>query len=368
MKVISTQGQYNIFPNHVKVYDVLPVRNYILRFSKMQGFYLEEYHNFEIKVDKIYGGYTKKVEKTFRTFEVFNKNLGVLLSGEKGMGKSLFSKLLCIKSTENNYPVIVVDQYIVGLESFLDSIEQEVVILFDEFEKTFKNENIEGVNPQEKMLSLFDGTSNGKKMFIATCNNIHKLNDFLINRTGRFHYHFRFQYPDVNEVKEYLKDNLKNEYHNEIKNIIPFVSKVNLNYDCLSAIVFEINQGESFSSAIKDLNIMDYEDVRYDLVLYHGDNQYCQAKDANINLFEDEIEIEYLRNEKNEWSIFGIRFKPNEIQYSSIDNIMFVDGKNIQVIYDEDDLGETEIEKINNLKLNRLQLKKVDNKNFKYTV
>lgn len=34
-------------------------------------------------------------------------------------------------------PVIVVDSPIPGISNFLSSIEQEVVIIFDEFEKTF---------------------------------------------------------------------------------------------------------------------------------------------------------------------------------------------------------------------------------------
>ena len=40
------------------------------------------------------------------------------------------------------------------------------------------------------MLSLFDGLDNGKKLFVITCNEVERLNAYLLNRPGRFHYHF----------------------------------------------------------------------------------------------------------------------------------------------------------------------------------
>jgi len=159
----------------------------------------------EIKESKIYGIHTEKVKKVLKTFTSFERNLGVILSGDKGIGKSLFAKLVCIEAIGKGYPVIVVDRYIPGIDSYLNSIEQEVVVLFDEFDKTFCNNDNNGISPQTLMLSLFDGISVGKKLFLITCNEIRKLNDYLINRPGRFHYHFRFDYPSYEEIQEYLQ-------------------------------------------------------------------------------------------------------------------------------------------------------------------
>ena len=41
-------------------------------------------------------------------------------------------------------PLIIIDTYIQGIASYIESIEQEVMVLFDEFDKTFgevKSEN-----------------------------------------------------------------------------------------------------------------------------------------------------------------------------------------------------------------------------------
>ena len=46
------------------------------------------------------------------------------------------------------------------------------------------------------------------------------------------------------------------------------IRRVDLNYDCLRAIVFEINSGESFRSAIEDLNIVNLSQEHYDLTIF----------------------------------------------------------------------------------------------------
>ena len=47
---------------------------------------------------KIYGVHTEKVFKVLNSFEKVNRSLGVILSGDKGIGKSLFAKLLAIEA------------------------------------------------------------------------------------------------------------------------------------------------------------------------------------------------------------------------------------------------------------------------------
>lgn len=80
----------------------------------------------------------------------------------------------------------------------------------------------------------------GKKLFLITCNEIRKLNDYLINRLSRFHYHFRFNYPSYKEIREYLHDKLEERYYGKIEGVVAFSRKVNLNYDCLRTIAYEI--------------------------------------------------------------------------------------------------------------------------------
>ena len=117
--------------------------------------------------EKIYGNHEEKLNKVLKTFKTFERSLGIILSGEKGIGKSLFAKLLSIEMIKNNIPVIICDQYIPGIANFIQTIDQEVLILFDEFDKTFFSGDRDSIgDPQTEMLTLFDGLSMGKKLFV----------------------------------------------------------------------------------------------------------------------------------------------------------------------------------------------------------
>lgn len=95
----------------------------------MTGFYLEKHADIEINEDKIYGVHMEKVNKVLNAFPNFNKNLGVILSGAKGIGKSLFSKILAVEAVKKGLPVIIVDTYIPGIANFIEEIEQEVLVM-----------------------------------------------------------------------------------------------------------------------------------------------------------------------------------------------------------------------------------------------
>ena len=74
------------------------------------------------------------------------------------------------------------------------------------------------------------------------------MNNFIINRPGRFHYHFILGNPNPDEIKEYMTDKLNPEYHYLIKKLIGFSMNVDLTYDVLRAIAFELNNGIEFET------------------------------------------------------------------------------------------------------------------------
>ena len=216
------------------------------------------------------------------SFEGFSRSLGVILSGDKGIGKPLFAKKLCEAAVSIGYPVVIVDACLPGIARFIESIEQECVVLFDEFDKTFRSNRDN--DDQAALLSLFDGTSGGKKLFVVTCNELYGLNNYIVNRPGRFHYHFRFDYPAPEDIREYLTDKLAPEHHGQIDKVIEFSRKISLNYDCLRAISFELSTGASFADAIADLNIMTTEDEEYKvhLVLDNGKSFHNLRYSTNL--------------------------------------------------------------------------------------
>ena len=90
MKVISTGSKFDIYPDNLKSYDKLPADYYVVRYIEKQGvFFLEKYSEFKITDTKIYGIHEQKADKVLDSFADFKRNLGVILSGDKGIGKSL---------------------------------------------------------------------------------------------------------------------------------------------------------------------------------------------------------------------------------------------------------------------------------------
>lgn len=367
MKAISIGRRYEIYDDSLKTYDELPAQTYIVKFSKMSGFYLEEYSEFEIKEDKIYGIHKEKADKVLRAFKRFDRSLGVILSGDKGIGKSLFAKLLSIESIKKGLPVIIVDSFVPGIANYLEDIKQEVVVLFDEFDKTFANirtgEN--EADPQAGLLSLFDGISQGKKLFIITCNEIRKLNDYLINRPGRFHYHFRFEYPCAEEIKVYLEDKLEEKYHDEIDKVIVFSKKIDLNYDCLRAIAFELNSGEPFKDAIKDLNIVNTRSERYNIILYLKNGQTFTNKNRYLDLFGTD-EFEYMELYGVNGDMIYVEFNPADCKFDSFKGANIINPADFKLSGDDD--CPEDLEKLKVLEPDYIAITKCQDKSIHYTV
>lgn len=318
MKAISIGAKYEIYDDSLKAYDKLPAKTYTVRFSKMSGFFLEARTDLVVR-EKIYGVHPEKADKVLAAFAMFERNLGVILSGDKGIGKSLFARVLSAKAVEAGYPVIIIDQFVPGIASYIEAIDQEAVFLFDEFDKTFgsiqpgENE----ADPQSRLLSLFDGTADGKKLFIITCNSLYKLSDYLVNRPGRFHYHFRFEYPSAEEIREYLTDKLAPRYQGEIEKVILFSKKVALNYDCLRAIAFELSLGAPFETAIQDINIINTREEVYNITLHFSNGVTMNARQCRLDLFnEDSRENISLFDDKGR-NMVTVEFAPSECVYDT---------------------------------------------------
>ena len=334
MKIIETGTTYKVYGEDLVVLDNLPAQTYKVGCGQFTGFFLEKQHDLEIKENKIYGVHEEKANKVLSRFEKSRKNLGVILSGDKGIGKSLFARLLAQKAIQNGIPVILVDDFIPGIDDFLNDIKNEVLVLFDEFDKTFARSKDK--DPQSKMLSLFDGTSSGKKLFVVTCNNYRDLNEYLINRPGRFHFHFRFEYPTADEVKDYLRDKLDGKYHSEINKVASFSRKIKLNYDCLSAIALELNEGETFEDAIKDLNIVNASERenRYNIKLFTEEGIVFTTDNVALDLFGGENNS--LRVDDVAGNSVYLKFKSNSVVFDNKTNMFSVSNDKINVTYDDD--------------------------------
>lgn len=366
MNIIKTEKTYKVYGEDLTVLDTLPAYTYKVGYSDLGGFFLEKLDNLEVKENKVYGEHEQKALKVMNRFAESRKNLGVILSGDKGIGKSLFSRLLSQMAISSGMPVILVDDYNTGLGDFINSIKMETMVLFDEFDKNFAGREDNGV--QAKMLSLFDGTSNGKKLFVITCNSYSKLSEYLVNRPGRFHFQFRFNYPSVKDVTEYLQNNVGEEFHSEIAKVVSFATKTRLNYDCLSAIALELNSGEKFEDAIRDLNILnDGMNGNYNLLLPTVEGVIFEKNNIKVNFFNGDEIRHWLCGPKG--VNVCIKFKSADAIYDrDTEKIFLPEGKFIVSFDDENFLNKEEEEYYKNLHYKSVEISRYVGSDIHYKV
>lgn len=377
MNIVNAGGTFRVYGEDVHTFTKLPIATYAVGFTKDSGFFLYPHLDLETKEDTVYGKHEARADKILKSFDKADRNFGVIFSGKKGTGKSLLARTLAEKGLSIGLPVIVVDIAIPGIANFLASIEQEVIIIFDEFEKVFKS--TEQYDPQVELLGLFDGVNNGKKLFVITCNETKSLNEFLVNRPGRFHYHFNITAPSTDEIIAYMHDKLGNGYEEEIEKLIKISAINELSYDVLRAIVFELKQGYTIEESLEDLNIEYDGDYRFDVkvTLSNGQNysrysQYIALQDKTY------VYSEWFRSHEKDSPPIGCSFSAKDIVIK--DGVLFIPGNKCQLTLDPDDfLSQTKERNWNEAKelaqkfeqevhIKSVTLNKIVSASTKYTV
>lgn len=257
----------NLIPRSTTISPSMPAGTYTFHFDQNRGLWLEACDAVPAVTCKVYGDTARRVEKSWAAFKRRTGNTGVLLSGEPGMGKSMFIKLICEKAYAEGIPVILLKSNFPGVTDYLAKITSEVLVVMDEFEKNFRdlNSDSEDNHAQDSFLSLMDGMTDGKKMFIAAVNETWKLNKFMINRPGRFLYHYKFGYLSQQEICEFIEDRVSSPEHRTFLETALLAHDVN--YDSLAAICSEINAGMDPQETLDDLNLSEDMTQAYDAVV-----------------------------------------------------------------------------------------------------
>jgi DNA-directed RNA polymerase subunit F len=216
------------------------------------GHFLTKYHEKYVFPYKVYGVNRTFIDRVDLTYQKTTGNLGVLMNGVKGTGKSVTSEQICNRFMEmHNMPVILINQRINGLIEFLASIDQDIVVFVDEYEKVFVNED--GRANSTEILTLMDGAlkSEHRRLFLFTTNN-KRIDDNLLERPGRIRYVKEFVDLDRTTIEELVDDLLTNKERREA--CVEYISKLQkITIDIVKAVITEVNIHDENPDAFADI-------------------------------------------------------------------------------------------------------------------
>ena len=311
------------------LHEALPAGNYIIKENPMSGeLYLEHISDFEIK-GKTYGDHMTNCRRILDTFGDRPATTGVMLTGEKGSGKSLLAKAVSIEGAKTGIPTIVINAPYHGdkFNAFMQTIDQPCIVLFDEFEKVYASDE------QEAILTLLDGVFPSKKLFMLTCNDKWRVDSHMRNRPGRIYYMIDYKGLDMAFIVEYCEDNLKaKEYIQKICSIASLFNE--FNFDMLKALVEEMNRyNEAPEQALKMLNAKpEFDDGnKYVTQLtFKGipvDQKHLESREWKGNPLQSKIHLSFKisdagvpwtdkdeNDEEADWNWEETNFNPSEIQ------------------------------------------------------
>ena len=287
-------NRYNEISSSSKILDELPLGIYnLLENDFTKELYLELMSDkFEFPF-KIYDIDNKFINHVMTTFHGTKGNLGVLLNGTKGTGKTVTAKILV---NEMNLPCIIVPSNYKNLQEFLASLEFECILFFDEFEKNFKDHT-------QDLLSIMDGvySNPNRKIFLLTTNTLH-INDNFLSRPSRIRYKKTFSNLSIDVILNYINDNLVDK--TKTIEIIDFINTLAIStIDIVKSIVDEINLHNCGIDDIRDyINVQvashQYRAVMSDVVKTSEDMKKLYEKNkALIGTKDEDGDIYYSFNE-----------------------------------------------------------------------
>lgn len=271
------EGEFVSTSNSFILRDELEPRAYEL-FKSMSGYRLR-YKSDIIIPEKLYDFENTFIDHVLNSWEINKGTMGIMLSGIKGIGKSLTAIRIALGT---NLPIIFLDKYTVDSNSldYLESLKTDLVIVIDEFDKILpisQNNKMTLDTTQDDLLHRLDPgyDKENNYMYLFTSNHLHSINTFLLNRPSRIRYLRLYEEMDKDLIINIIEDHL--EIPKFKYDLLENIGSKGLNVDVLLKIIEEINiSGKPYSEFRSFFN-------------YKSDTQY----QFNLHTVEGELVTHY---------------------------------------------------------------------------
>jgi len=216
-----------------------------------KGYYLEKHlPRFNTPL-AVYGSYKRYPDRFWKRFNKGNTNLGLMLIGAKGGGKSLLAELIGNRAIDSGNAVVLVSDLSLSADvgKLIEKLSNVVVIL-DEFGKLIT------FHQQGRLLGMFSINNGNKKLFIITENHINRIEPNIVDRPGRMLYRIDFNKLDDDTYAEFLATVYMDPVFREHLDR-DFLKASTFSFDHLRAIAEEHSMypEEPYKDIVKILNI-----------------------------------------------------------------------------------------------------------------
>lgn len=222
---------------------------------------------------KVYGVEDNFINRVFRSYNNTTGNFGIILNGLKGTGKTVTAEIIANKL---ELPVIIITEHHPAVISFLNDIQQDVIVFIDEYEKIYDGYD-------NKLLTVMDGALKTKSrlFFLLTTNEL-RVERNLLMRPSRVRYVKTFTDLTLPVIMEVVKDKLIHQHLFDAT--VQFISELSIiTMDIVKSVVEEVNIHEEDPQLFKDVfNINGNQDNVFNVYTLEDGEKVEVSKLANV--------------------------------------------------------------------------------------